>query len=141
MFRTSCAHHQEENCTHSFYGMLFMHLCKQFSRWQAVLNTFMLLYSHVFSWLILTHNTKNVPYMCPAVHDTDLNLLFSLQSCIFHVRYRRWLQWTLSVRSRIKCTLVCRSMSFSTCRFIYTLLMFHVTKRMQITHNMIGIHG
>ena len=80
---------------------------------------FMLFYSPVISWSILMHNTKIILYMCPAAHETDLNLLFSLQSCSFHVRIRRWLQWMLSIRLRIR-TLVCRSMSLSICRFTYT---------------------
>jgi hypothetical protein len=91
---------------------------------------FMLFYSPVISWSILTHNTMIILYMHPAVHETDLNLLISLQSCSFHMRKRSWSQWMLSVRLRIR-TLVYRSLSFSTCRFIYTLLMVHVTKRMQ----------
>jgi len=81
--------------------------------------TFMLFYSPVISWSILKHSTKIILCMCPAVHETDLNLLFSLQSCSLHVRIRRWLQWMLSVRMRIH-TLVCRSMSLSICRFTYT---------------------
>jgi len=40
MFRTSYVHHQEDYIVHAaLYGMFFMHLCKQFSRFEEVLDT------------------------------------------------------------------------------------------------------
>jgi len=40
LYRTSYAHHQEEYIAHAaLCGMFFMHLCKQFSRLEEVLNT------------------------------------------------------------------------------------------------------
>ena len=39
MFRTSRVHHQAGNIVHAaFYGMFFMHLCNQPSRWKVVLD-------------------------------------------------------------------------------------------------------
>jgi hypothetical protein len=45
MIRIPCVHHQEDNLyTQFFYGMFFMHLCKQSSRWYVALDTVLQLY-------------------------------------------------------------------------------------------------
>jgi len=54
MFRTSCVYHQEDRLyMEFFYGMFFMRLCKQSSRWKNVLD----------AWY-KKHKVHNIRYLC-----------------------------------------------------------------------------